>query len=72
MPDSTCHNCKFWNKAEAGPMKELSTVAECRRYAPSVISNSTSVVITSWPLTKVESWCGDWQQEVGPPSRRKK
>lgn len=60
--DSICVKCKFWEENNDIPGFGL-----CRRFAPKPMVEhpveSPSSADTIWPRTRIEDWCGMWEQK---------
>ena len=63
MIDLKCSSCKYWDRKE-----EMPEMGLCRRHAPraAVASPDGSKVLveTLWPVTKEDTWCGEWDNKV--------
>lgn len=53
----TCATCR-WRKLDDSFWPEEST---CRRHAPTLANVETEAWVTSWPIVRMDDWCGDHQ-----------
>lgn len=65
----SCGTCRFWSGVrvvyEYWMDSELSednvTVGYCRKYAPAPVQGVSNSKRPSWPETRTDYWCGEWQ-----------
>lgn len=65
MKEISCKSCKFWDVIKDSPG---GAAGLCRRYAPrSVGMNPLGEITnldTTWPRTRPDDWCGQWDKRV--------
>ncbi len=67
--DQSCGLCRFWVpiwKLESGREKKRSTQGACHRHAP-----HSSALTLSWPTTKADEWCGEFEARKNERGGRK-
>lgn len=66
----TCEGCRFW-RFQAGYQvgERMVNIGQCRRHAPEAGRREGGGVhpVRSWPETRAEECCGDWQAKPEPP-----
>lgn len=53
-----CGKCKFWKQRETHDLNRLADFGKCRRKAP-----ENHVVADRWPTTKMNEWCGEYEEK---------
>jgi hypothetical protein len=52
-----CSNCKFWENEN----NINNNKGKCRINAPTVLVGSMSNILTIWPRTNSDDWCGQFK-----------
>jgi hypothetical protein len=55
----TCATCVFWKVQPFLSTRRAERSGQCRCAAPVALHDQQRGVVTRWPLTQEQDWCGD-------------
>ncbi len=59
-PKQSCATCVYFHEEGPNPQAVGVKMQTCRAYPPQLVAASPGNLISMFPFTKPEGWCGEW------------